>query len=463
MAILGLIGTEQFYNQRTRNYRRRVFYQYPNGSAPLTGLLSLMGEETTNDPEFSWWEKRMAEQWSTTVDVSTTVQFTSWNGTTLGTAAATGNITFAPGERTGIEVADASQFRVGHIAMANFFYLTSGLQEGKFEVEAVDQTNNVLGIKCLQGHATNDLDYDYDYDTNSVDRQVLIIGSAHAQGAVGAATSPYTLPIQPENYCQIFRTPFQITGSALKTSAKYDETGPYKDQAKEVSINHMIEMEKAFMFGVKSVGFGTTIDPSRPSSSTTLPTYTTGGIIYHLEQWETGTPYGVTAATTNAHDNKRIINIADESGSNVTLDEFEVFLERVFRTTNNKANEKLCLCGNGFLRQVQLMYKNTVTMNVNVPYKEAYGMAVVKHVTPFGTLYYKTHPLFNQNSSLRSNGLIVDPGFLKYRYMAGRDTELLTERQARNADYREDEWFTDAGLEVRFPEAHMYIKNLVFG
>jgi hypothetical protein len=45
--------------------------------------------------------------------------------------------------------------------------------------------------------------------------------------------------------------------------------------------------------------------------------------------------------------------------------------------------------------------------------------------------------------------------------MEGRDTELLTERQPNNADYREDEWFTEAGLESRFPESGMYLQNVL--
>ena len=44
MAILGLISTESVSAQRWTHIRRRVFYQYPNGSAPLIGILSMMKE-----------------------------------------------------------------------------------------------------------------------------------------------------------------------------------------------------------------------------------------------------------------------------------------------------------------------------------------------------------------------------------------------------------------------------------
>ena len=48
---------------------------------------------------------------------------------------------------------------------------------------------------------------------------------------------------------------------------------------------------------------------------------------------------------------------------------------------------------------------------------------------------------------------------LKY-FVQGRDTELLKERQPNNADYRQDEWLTEAGIEIRFPRVHMILKSM---
>jgi hypothetical protein len=180
--------------------------------------------------------------------------------------------------------------------------------------------------------------------------------------------------------------------------------------------------------------------------------------MWFLRQWEltSNNPYGVAGASANGDDGKRIIEL---SGS-ISMETFETYIERVFRTTNNKSNEKLVLCGNGALSALNRAYGNRTQFTSTLPAGDTYGMEFVKHVTPFGTLLYKTHPLFNLNPSLRNSMLIVDVGYLKYRYVAGRDTELLSNRQPNNADYREDEWLTEAGLELRFPEAHMYINNL---
>ena len=55
---------------------------------------------------------------------------------------------------------------------------------------------------------------------------------------------------------------------------------------------------------------------------------------------------------------------------------------------------------------------------------------------------------------------ILEVRNLKYRYLTGRDTELLKERQPNNADYRQDEWLTECGIEIRFPESHMVLKGV---
>jgi hypothetical protein len=165
----------------------------------------------------------------------------------------------------------------------------------------------------------------------------------------------------------------------------------------------------------------------------------------------------VSAATADSDDNKRII-----TNSSGVLSEklYDTYLERVFRVTNNTVNEKLVLCGSGFLNVINQLYKSKSCLDASLPLTDTYGMNVVKHLTPFGTVYYKTHPLFSQNSTMRFNALVLDVQNLVYRYLDGRDTELLKNRQPNDADYRKDEWLTEAGLEVRFPESHMYLQNV---
>ena len=69
MAFLGMRGTGDWAtDERPKNWRQGILYLYPNGSAPLTGLLSKMSEESVDDPEFTWWTKTLPVQGGTVVD-----------------------------------------------------------------------------------------------------------------------------------------------------------------------------------------------------------------------------------------------------------------------------------------------------------------------------------------------------------------------------------------------------------
>ena len=438
MAILGMLDAESFSAQRFKNVRRSVFYFYPNGAATLTGILSLISEETTNDPEFKWFEKRLSEQRTTTVQANAAGPFTT---TGTDTDQTTGGWSIAAGAGFRIRTAAAMTdvFRVGHVIKVTSVpttgaavdikgIITSFPASNKMEVRALEAISNALNTTAANG------------------LEVLVIGSSFAEGIVDISNAVYNLPVELGNYTQIFRTPFTMTGTALKTSARFDETGVYRDMAKEHSVYNMIEIERAIMFGTKTLYTGGA-----------TPQRTMGGIIYFLQLWEAGTTYGNTAATLDTDDNKRII--ANAAGT-LSDKQYDGLLERLFRVTNNNVNEKLCLCGSGFLSVVNQLYKSKSVLNSDIPLTGTYGMNVVRHLTPFGTIYYKTHPLFTQNPTLRYNALFLDVQNLKYRYLNGRDTELLTNREPNDADYRKDEWLTECGLELRFPESHMYLQNV---
>ena len=55
--------------------------------------------------------------------------------------------------------------------------------------------------------------------------------------------------------------------------------------------------------------------------------------------------------------------------------------------------------------------------------------------------------------------IIIDFPYLKYRYMEGRDTSLLTDRQAADSDSSKSEYLTECGLEMLQDKPHAYIKN----
>ena len=69
------------------------------------------------------------------------------------------------------------------------------------------------------------------------------------------------------------------------------------------------------------------------------------------------------------------------------------------------------------------------------------------------------HPQFRQIPGMKDAMLIVDFPFLSYRYLQGRDTQMLENRQAPDLDATLSEYMTECGLELLQDKTHAYIKN----
>lgn len=451
-AILGLISGQNFADESwyNRTNRRRIFRDFPTGQFPLTGFLSLMETEACDSYKFGWFEKRMP-------DLSTTI----------GTGA-------APFSPTGSDVASASPLSivagtVYRVIVAStellavnqqiFFddlprtsgsgsvqgIITAIISSTKVEFRAIEAEAAVLNTANLTTGGTR----------GPCAAKVLVIGNANAEGA-RSGTGRFYPPIDVENYTQIFRNAFEFTATSLKIPTEFDSTGIYGETAEDNLRDHMVEMELAFLFGSKGIQSVT------GSDGVARPRRTTGGILWYLKQWEAADSIyrggtGAAAVTSNADADKRIIKL--DSGT-MTEAVFDSYIERLFRVTNTKTFEKLVLCGNGFLGAVNNYLKGKMQLNKDYSVQKVYGNDITTWISPWGTLHFKSHPLFNQQSILRYNALAVDVNRLRFRPLNDRDTVLLPNRQENDTDGRKDEWLTEAGLEVQYPESHMYFQNV---
>lgn len=480
--ILGLVSTESLTRDTfwEANYRRKVFHQYPNGAMSIIGLLSLMKTEEVNAPEFYWWEERFKRQKTTTAS-----QGSSKGPFRLAADAVDGLDPFVltaprPGAAgaTPVEVmiyvADASLIRVGHVIMIQGLTVSSNTYTVRFVVTAVDTGKVKARPISLSADELYTTGVDNGATNENVGLKVQVIGSAFAQGMVNISGEAFYTPDKFTNYTQIFRTPFSFTRNALQTPTKFDETGVYREKAKQHSLYHMVEMERSMLFQERSVYVkaGTQADATTGAA---LPEYKTGGIIWHMQQWEKqysvyrggdGSSTGPAAVTLDSDDDKRIIN---NTGGSINEASWDDYLERIFRKTNNVTNERFCPCGSGALKTINKMYRQLGVMPYKVPGQDAFGMRIVSHECPFGTIYYKTHPLFSEDmdstsatgEQLWASMLFMDVHNLRYRPFVKADTFLRKGIQTPSMDGRVDEWMTECGLEMKFPETFMYIKNIL--
>lgn len=247
-TFLGLRATNDFTveGQRPLNWREGVLKLYPNGRAPLTALLALTKNESTDDPEYNWFTRIFAEQAG---DVLGTF---SDNGlsTAIAAPSAVGDVIYVQ-----MAEAQAMYFKGGHTVLLRSLTNPDADTVGILQAEPVlAGANSYVAVKLLQTSPTG-----FDLTAANIKR-LLVIGSAHAEGAIIPESIQYD-PHKWRNYTQIFRNSMEITRTAEKTRLR---TGAeYNKMRADTLEMHSVEMEKAFLFGVPSETMGANGKPLR--------------------------------------------------------------------------------------------------------------------------------------------------------------------------------------------------------
>ena len=246
-AFLGMRGTGDWVtDQRPKNWRETMLFLYPNGSMPLTAIMSKMKSEKTDDPQFYWWTKLLPTQAAAVTGVYTDAALSSayTSGGVSGTVlyikmVAASIIHFRAGHT--VLLRDASDFTVDVVA--------------KVTAVASNGVNSYLTVQLLEA----DDNSGYSHDLSDCDT-VLVVGSINAEGAAMPSAIAYD-PDKMNNYTQIFRTPLSITRTARRTKLRTGDQ--YKEAKREALELHGIEMEKAFIFGIPYEGTGSNGKPER--------------------------------------------------------------------------------------------------------------------------------------------------------------------------------------------------------
>ena len=418
--FLGMRGTGDWVtDQRPLNWRQQIMYLYPNGMAPLTAILSMMGSESVDDPQFHWWTQEQTAVMGAVAGV--------WTLPDLSVAYAGGGVV---GDVIYIQITTllANRIREGHQILLRDVSDWRVDVTGKVIGVTIGAINAVLAIRLLEaddnaGVGGNDLQ---DCDA------FKIIGNMNPEG--GEMPDAIALnPVKVYNYTQIFRTPLSITRTARKTKLRTGDQ--YQKMKSEALEMHSWEMELAFLWGIATENIGDNGKPER----------TTKGVINFIRQY----------AAANCDDyslNPAYTGQTWAVGGELWL---KAMLEQIFRYG---AEEKLCLCGSGFLLGIDALAQSSGQINLQ-PGAKTYGMQIREWVTPFGSIYMKTHPLFSHDATTRNMGIILEPKELEYKYID--DTSFYGENSSkshpegygqRRIDGTNEEYLTECGLEFGLPQ-----------
>lgn len=420
--FLGMRGTGDWVSgQRPMNWREQILYLYPNGSAPLTAILSMMGSEAVDDPQFHWWTQEQSAVGGAVSGVFTLPD--------LSVAYAGGGVA-ADVLYVRIATTLANRIREGHQILLR--------DSADYRVDVVGKVTgvsrgtlvSVLSVKLLEDD-DNSIDLGGTADLQDCDT-FKIIGNINPEG--GEMPDAIALnPVKVYNLTQIFRTPLSMTRTALKTKLRTPEQ---RQKAKAEALEmHSWEMELAFLWGIRTENIGDNGKPER----------TTMGVINFIRQY----------AAANCDDYTLNATYAGQTWAAGGETWLKNMLERIFRYG---ASEKLVLCGSGFLLGLDALANAGAQVNVQ-PGQKVYGMEITKWLTPFGTVNLKTHPLFSYDATTRNMGVVLEPKELSYRYID--DTTFYGESSQkqhsegygqRRVDGINEEFLTEAGLEFGLPQ-----------
>lgn len=252
----------------------------------------------------------------------------------------------------------------------------------------------------------------------AVGDSLFIIGNVNEENA-SARNVNTTQASAQSNYTQIFKTTISLSNTEKAASLYGGPDLPYQRAKK--GTEHALDMERAFWFGEKKLSTGSNGHPMRA----------TGGV---LEFINSGNSY------------------VQNQGGALTAPDLNTFLREGFTYGNNT---KMLFAGGMVLQAINEIARGQIQTK---PLDTTYGMKIQEWVTAFGTINIVHNPLFVEDFA--GYAFLLDMESFRYRYMAGRDTKLMTNVQSPDVDGQVDQYLTEAGLERKQAPRHALLKGV---
>jgi len=257
--------------------------------------------------------------------------------------------------------------------------------------------------------------------------ELFIAGFAAQEGGSSPTAISFDATVAA-NYCQIFRTAFSVTNTMNSTFLR---TGDKMQESMTKALKlHMSDIERAMFFGIKHESNGSSAQPTR----------FTGGLINSLTN--------VVDITTD------YASYGGSAAGKMTEEGFDSLLISTIFKYGSK--QKIAFVGENVANHLQQFGKDRWQPTA---LEGAYGVNLTRYNTFAGDLMVHLHPQFRQVPGMKNAMVIVDFPYLVYRYLEGRDTQLLENRQSPDADSVKHEYLTECGLELLQDKVHGYIKN----
>lgn len=257
---------------------------------------------------------------------------------------------------------------------------------------------------------------------------LYIVNNANAEGASLRTIKTVKLT-QQNNYCQIIRTPFGVTGTEMATKM-YGQYANDRVRLQRVQgLEHERAIEATLFWGAKKEDVTTSGAPVRFA----------GGMFEYIST-----------------------NVTNVAGT-LTRASFETFLRSGFRYGSEEKwlfvspLVNAALDGFAWNSAASSNGSSWQQYTTDVP-AGSIGVQIKKYYSSQGTVNIVLKRHWNDNADLRGAAFLVDLPNVTLRTL--RDTKLLMDRQAPDADKVEDEYLSELSLEVQQESTHAYLKGV---
>ena len=428
-AFLGMRGTGDWpTNYVPESWREAILYEYPNGSAPITGIMSQFKSEEIDSTHHHWWTLTLPEQSGavTGIYIDAGLGTAYVRATHQATVGIEGGVVYCK-----MAEALAKEFREGHSVVLKDADVYDVDVVGKVAAVVYNGASSYVAVKLLEAD-DNSTSYT-SYNLATVDT-IAIIGSQQSQGSFMPRAVMYDAT-EFENYTGIERTPLELTGTALATRLRTGDA--YKEARRQCMEMHSIGMEKKAIWGLRWSGTGANGKPEA----------TPGGLLWFTR----------TYASSNVNSFRLNTTYSGQTWLQGGEDWLDYYLSVFFRYA--PPDRAIAFCGDGALLGIQRLAKNSGQFTLTDK-TTSYGIAVTEWRSVFGRLPMKTHPLFSHMASTRNSMLIYCPQNVRHMPLRGRDTQFQKDQAAKGFDGIVEGFLSEYTYEFRFPNQFMYLEGV---
>ena len=248
--------------------------------------------------------------------------------------------------------------------------------------------------------------------------EIFIVSNVNVEGA-SLRTIKTTQLNNLSNFCQIVRTPLGMTGTEAATKLY---GGPDRDRLRAAAgIEHMRDWEQICFFGAKKEDTTTTGAPKRFA----------GGAVEYIST-------NVTAAV-----------------GTLTEAAFITFLRSGFRYGSER---KILFASPLVVGAIEGFARNNIRVSGSEDHADTYGIQMRSYVSGQGVVDIVMERAWNDSTNYRGYAFLLDMDALEFHTL--RDTKLLENRQANDADKIEDEYLTEACPVFHNEQKHAILKGI---